>query len=230
MRVAVLFSGGKDSTFATYIAHRQGWRVQYLVTMQPPSSESWMFHHPCTELTKLQAEAMGIRQILQKTAGKKEEELQDLLSAIKPVVERDEIDAIVSGAVASNYQKDRVEALAKDLGIKHIALLWHKDPEQLLREELQNGFEIIFTAVAAEGFDKSWLGRKLDAQAVNELKALNEKYGTHICGEGGEYETFVTDCPMFKRKIQLVDVGKIWDGKTESGYIICRDAKLINKD
>jgi ABC transporter with metal-binding/Fe-S-binding domain ATP-binding protein len=234
MRVAVLFSGGKDSTFAACIAHRQGWQVRYLITMQPPSSESWMFHHPCTELTKLQAESIagkigGIKQILKKTAGEKEKELEDLVAALRPLVERNEIDAIVSGAVESRYQKDRVDATAKELGVQHIAPLWHKSPEQLLRQQLEDGFEIIITAVAAAGFDEFWLGRKIDAGTIEELKALHEEFGVHICGEGGEFESFVTDCPIFKRRIELTNVDKIWDEKTSSGYIICKDAKLVDK-
>ncbi len=228
MRVAVLFSGGKDSTFVAYITQRQGWEVKYLITMQPISIESWMFHHPCIELTKLQAKSMGIKQIIQKTAGKKEEELQDLIAAIKPIVDRNEIDAIVSGAVDSNYQKDRIDALCKELGIKHLGLLWHKNPEHLLREQVEFNFKTIITAVAAAGFDKSWLGRKIDAEAIEELKSLNEKYGVHICGEGGEFETFVTDCPMFKQRIELRNINTIWDEKTISGYITA-EGRLVEK-
>lgn len=219
MRIAVLFSGGKDSTFATYVVKRQGWEVKYLITMQPPSSESWMFHHPCTELTKLQAEAMETKQVLQRTAGEKEEELKDLIAVLKPIVDNGEIDAIVTGAIASNYQKDRVDALCKDLGVKHISPLWHKDPAQLVKEQIEAGMEIIFTSVASGGFDQSWLGRKLNLNALEDLNNLNKKFGVHISGEGGEYESFVCDCPMFKKRIELANIKRIWDDKTMSGYI-----------
>lgn len=228
MRIAVLFSGGKDSTFATYIAKRQGWDVKYLITMQPESAESWMFHHPCIELTRLQSQTMGIKQIIKKTAGKKEEELRDLVAAIKPIVDGNGIDAVVSGAVESNYQKDRVDAVCKELGVKHLGLLWHKDPEHLLREQLEAGFEIVVSGVAAAGFDKNWLGRRIDNDAIEELKSLHEKYGVHICGEGGEYESFVTDCPIFKQRIELENINTIWDEKTISGYITA-EGRLVEK-
>ena len=219
MRIAVLFSGGKDSTFATYIAKKHGHDVKYLITMQPPSSESWMFHHPCTDLTKLQAEAAGIKQIIKKTEGKKEKELEDLVAAIRPIVERNEIDTLVSGAIASNYQKDRVDAICKDFGLKHFSPLWHKNPELLLHEQVDAGFEIIFSGVAAAGFDKNWLGRKLDEKAIEDLIILNKKYGVHPSGEGGEYESFVLNCPLFSKRIELKNINKIWDEKTGSGYI-----------
>ena len=226
MRVAVLFSGGKDSTFSTFLVKRQKWEVKYLVTIEPISSESWMFHHPLIKLTKLQAEAMGIEHIIKKTEGKKEEELEDLIAALQPI--KDDVDAIVSGAVASNYQKDRIEAICKELGLKSVTPLWHKDPEQLLRQQLESGFEIIFSGVASAGFDKKWLGRKVDSEAIEELKALNDKHGVNIAGEGGEYESFVLDCPLFKRRIELDNINRVWDEKTISGHITA-DGRLVDK-
>jgi len=227
MRVAVLFSGGKDSTFATHVALQQGWDVRYLVTLLPKRSDSYMFHHPCTELTKLQAEAMGIRHVAKETAGEKEKELDDLTAALKSVA--GEIDAVVSGAVASRYQKDRIEAVCKELGLRSIAPLWGKDQLTLLKDEIGAGLEIVMTAVAAEGLDAKWLGRKIDNNAANELALLNKKFGINISGEGGEYESLVVDAPMFKKKIELGGIEKVWDADTSSGYIICKDAKLVSK-
>lgn len=230
MRVAVLFSGGKDSTFATLVALEQGWDVKYLVTILPVSEESWMFHRPCIELTKLQAEAIGIKQIVKETGGEKEKELEDLITALKGIC--GEIDAVISGAVASRYQKDRIDAVCKELGLTSISPLWGKNQLKLLKEEVDAGLEIIITGVAAEGFDENWLGRKIDGRVINELKKLNEKFGVNPAGEGGEYETFVTNGPIFKRRIELgnlKNVKKIWDKKTNSGYIICENVKLIDK-
>lgn len=227
MRVAVLFSGGKDSTFSTYVALNQGWDVRYLVTMLPSREDSWMFHHPCTELTKLQAEAIGITHIARTTSGEKEKELEDLTTALKEI--SGDVDAVVSGAVASRYQKDRIDAVCKELGLRSICPLWGKDQLKLLQTEVEAGFEIIITAVAAEGFDESWLGRKLDADAIKNLEKLNKKFGVNPAGEGGEFESFVLDGPVFKRRIEMGGIKKIWDEKTGSGYIICKDAKLIDK-
>lgn len=227
MRVAVLFSGGKDSTFSLKVALDQGWDVRYLVTMVSERDDSWMFHRPCAELTKLQADAIGIKHIVRRTGGEKEKELEDLMAALRKI--SGDVDAVVSGAVASRYQKDRIDAVCKELDLRSIALLWGKNQLKLLEDEVDSGLDIVITGVAAEGFDKSWLGRKIDADAIKELKKLNEMHGINIAGEGGEYETFVVDGPIFKRRIELGGIEKVWDDSTGSGYIICKDAKLIHK-
>jgi ABC transporter with metal-binding/Fe-S-binding domain ATP-binding protein len=206
---------------------QQGWDIRCLVTMIPARNDSWMFHHPCAELTKLQAEAMGIKHIMWETAGEKEKELEDLTAAIRSI--KDDIDAVVSGAVASRYQKDRIDAVCKELDLRSLALLWGKDQLKLLRDEIDAGLEIVMTAVATEGLDAKWLGRKIDGDALRELAALQKKFGINPSGEGGEYESFVINAPFFKKKIELGEMEKIWDEDTSSGYIICRNAKLISK-
>jgi ABC transporter with metal-binding/Fe-S-binding domain ATP-binding protein len=226
MRLAVLFSGGKDSTYATFLATKEH-KIKYLVTMLPAKEDSWMFHYPCIELTKLQAESIGIQQVTQKTSGEKEKELGDLKKALEKI--KDEIDGVVSGAVASSYQKNRIDKICKELKLKSVAPLWQKNPEELLREEVNSGFEIIITGVFAEGFDKSWLGRKIDDECIEDLVELNKKYGISCVAEGGEFETFVADCPMFKKGIQIKDSKIIWDNKTSSGYLVVNDAELKEK-
>lgn len=213
--------------FALSAALTEGWKVKYLVTMLPARSDSWMFHHPCIKLTRLQAEAMDIKHILQKTRGEKEEELEDLIAVLQKI--SGEIDGMVSGAVASRYQKDRIDSVCKNLGLYSITPLWGKDQLKLLKDEVAAGFGIIITGVAAEGLGKSWLGRRIDTNIINELERLNEKFAINPAGEGGEYETLVIDSPIFKKRIELGEVEKKWDESTNSGYIICKNAKLINK-
>ncbi|MEM7814672.1 MAG: TIGR00289 family protein [Candidatus Aenigmatarchaeota archaeon] len=224
MRVAVLFSGGKDSTYATYLAKKQGDEIKYLVTIIPKREDSWMFHFPCISLTKLQAKALGIKQIIQKTKGEKEKELEDLKRVLEKI--KGEIDAVVSGAVASSYQKSRIDKVCEDLKLKHLAPLWQKNQEEVLKEEVKAGFEIMITGVFAEGFDESWLGRRIDEEAVKEILELKEKFGISPSGEGGEYESLVLDCPLFKKRIEILSFKKIWDEKLKSGYVVVRKAKL----
>lgn len=227
MRVAVLFSGGKDSTFALNVALEQGWDVRYLMTIMPQREDSWMFHHPCIELTKLQAEAIGIPHITKTTSGEKEKELEDLVQALKEI--GDEVDAVVSGAVASRYQKDRIDVVCKELGLRSITPLWGKDQLSLVQAEVEAGFDIIFSGVSSAGLDKSWLGRLMDSQTIEDLKDVHRKHGINIAGEGGEYETFVMDGPIFKKRVMFGDIEKVWDSETENGYIICKGEKLIDK-
>ena len=224
MKLASLWSGGKDSAYATYLALKEGHEIKALVTIFPEKEDSWMFHYPCIQLTKLQAKAIGIKQIVKKTKGEKEKELEDLKKVLCKIKK---IDGIVSGAIASNYQKSRIDKICNELGLKHLSPLWQENQEKVLEEEIRAGFEIVITGVFAEGFNKSWLGRKIDDKAIKELLELNKKFGISVSGEGGEYESFVKYCPLFKKKIEILNSEIYWDSKTNSGYLIPKKAKLV---
>jgi len=225
MKLAALFSGGKDSTFALYKAMGEGHEIKYLVTIFPERQDSWMFHYPCVELTKLQADALGIKQIIGKTKGEKEKELdclRKILSKLK------DINGVVSGALASNYQKKRIDKICEELGLESIAPLWQRDQGEILREE-SSLFDVIITAVSADGFDASWLGRKIDEKTIEDLKRLKERFGINLGFEGGEAESFVLDAPIFKKRIEIKSFEKKWDNKTNSGYIEVKSSRLIKK-
>jgi diphthine-ammonia ligase len=227
MKLAALFSGGKDSTYALYKLMKEGHEIKYLITIFSERQDSWMFHYPCIELTKLQAESMGIKHIMKKTSGEKEKELVDLKDVLNSV--KDEVEGIVTGALYSEYQKSRIEKICNDLGLKCMSPLWHSDLEKMLKEEIRLGFEIIIIGVAAEGLDKSWLGKKIDLDTVGELKELNKKFGINIGAEGGEFETLVLGCPIFKKKIKILDSASVWDSKTNSGCLEIKEAVLVKK-
>jgi ABC transporter with metal-binding/Fe-S-binding domain ATP-binding protein len=227
MRLAALYSGGKDSTFAIMKALEEGHTVEFLVTIAPKSSDSYMFHYPCIELTKLQAEAMGIKQIWRESEGKKEVEIEDLASVLSTL--KGQVDGILSGAVSSNYQRSRIEQVCRSLGLMNVAPLWGRDAYDLLREEANSGIDAMITSVSTGGMDKTWLGRKLNAIAVEELRMLARKLPFNIQFEGGEAETLVTDCPLFKSKILIKNFEKFWDSKTSSGYIVVKEATLEKK-
>lgn len=223
MKLAALISGGKDSLYATYLAGKE--EIKYIVSIISENPESYMFHVPNAEFVKEQAKAMDISLIQKFTKGEKEEELLDL----KGVLSNLEIDGIVAGAVESNYQKERLEKICSELGLQLIIPLWHKNPEELLREMLADEFEIIITAVAAPPLDEKWLGRKIDEKCIFELIELNKKYDIHLVGEGGEFETFVLDCPLFKKKLKIIKAEKQWNNKTKSGWLKINKVELLNK-
>ncbi|MEM3421533.1 MAG: TIGR00289 family protein [Candidatus Hadarchaeum sp.] len=225
MRVAVLFTGGKDSTYATYLSLKKGFEVKYLITMASKNPFSWMFHSVNINATKLQAEAVGIKQIMRQTLGKKEYELEDLKGAIEEV--KGEIDGIISGSISSSYQKNRVDLIAKELGLVSLSPLWGLDPVELLRDMIKVGFDIIITSVAAQGFGPSWLGRRIDEKAVEELEKLCQKYGINPSGEGGEYESFVLDAPIFRKRIEVIDAERVWSGT--NGYLLIKQARIVEK-
>jgi ABC transporter with metal-binding/Fe-S-binding domain ATP-binding protein len=222
MRLASLLSGGKDSVYAAYKMHHKH-ELAYLVSMRSLNPDSYMFHTVNIDITRLQAEAWGISYIDKTTSGVKEKELEDL----KKVLSSLDIDGIITGAIASRYQKHRINKLCTELEIAHFAPLWGQDREELLFNMVDSKMEIIFSAVAAFGLDESWLGKPLDFDRINRLKKLNEKYRVDICGEGGEYESLVVDAPWFNQRIKINDAVKIWDGV--SGRYIIKNAELVLK-
>jgi len=222
LKLAALFTGGKDSTYAIQLARSMGHEISFLVTVEPESSSSYMFHYPNVMFTALQAESMGIKQITTKTSGEKEAELADLRRLLEQV--RSEIEGVLSGAMASSYQRTRVQRLCSELGLQAVSPLWGRDPLGVLEELLDNRFEVVVTAVSAAGLDERWLGRTLDRDAVEELGLLWRTVGVHPCGEGGEFETFVLSCPLFSRRVVIAESVKEWFG--DRGILRIKSARL----
>lgn len=226
MNAAVLFSGGKDSTMAIYKAIEEGYSVKYLVSMISENPESYMFHVPNIHITELSSEAMGIPLIKAKTHGEKERELEDLKTVLIDLKNKG-VEAIFAGALASEYQKSRIDHLCDDIGLISKAPLWHVDPKEYMEEIINLGFEVIIISVSAEGLDESWLGRKIDNELLDEIINLNGKYGMHMAFEGGEAETLVLDCPIFKKSIKILESSNVWD--RDNGYLLISKAELEKK-
>ena len=213
MKAGVLFSGGKDSCYSAYLAKKAGYELACLISIFSENKESYMFHTPSIEKTKQQAQVMNLPLLIQETKGEKEKELEDLEQAIKLAKEKYSVDTIVSGAIASNYQKSRIEDICKKLNLKSITPLWNKDEIEYLKELVEGGFEIIITGVFAYPLDQSWLGRIIDDKFIEEVKQLKEKYKIHPAGEGGEFETFVVNCPLFKEEFKVKSFKDISTGE-----------------
>jgi diphthine-ammonia ligase len=222
----VLWSGGKDSTYAAWLASKKD-ELSCLVTLFPKSEFSYMFHFPDLEWTSLQAEAIGVPQVTAPTEGVKEEELDDLERALAGAKEKFAIEGLFTGALASVYQKTRVERVCKDLGLECVSPLWGVDPESHLRLLVKDGFVVMVVSVSALGLDQSWLGRILNDEAVDELVALGRKYRFHVGLEGGEGETFVLDCPLFRQRVEVLESNTHWRG--DSGYLQISKARLVKK-
>ena len=201
MKLASLISGGKDSIYSLNWALQQGWDIKCLITIKSENKHSYMFHTPNINVVQKQSEAIGLPLIYANTKGEKELELEDLKKALQLAKEKYEIDGIILGAVASDYQEERFNRICAELNLKVYSPLWHKNQKDLLLKMIEEGFDIRISQIAALGFTKNWLGRKLDMQAYQELIELNKKYGTNIMGEGGEYESLVINAPFFKHPI-----------------------------
>ena len=196
MRAVVLFSGGKDSVFSTFWAIAQGFET-VLLTVRPPEY-SMMFHHPNIEATRKQAVAMGLEQHFVETT---EEDWEERLSG---KLEELQAEGIVAGAIESEYQRRRIDAIGEGLGIPTYAPLWHKG--EGLRQEMLAYMDIYITAVSAEGLGEEWLGRPLRELVEDTPKDI------HPFLEGGEGETYVAHAPFFRRPVGIKGWRKSWDG------------------
>ncbi|THE64935.1 diphthine--ammonia ligase [Salinadaptatus halalkaliphilus] len=230
-----LFSGGKDSSWALYRAIEDGLDVRRLVTVHP-TDDSYMYHVPATELAGLAAESIGIELLEVEPddleagsatdAGQQgDDELEPLEAALVDLDCELEggIAGVTAGAVESEFQTSRIQAMCDRLDCELYAPLWQESPRDLADAMLEAGFEIRIIQVAAYGLDESWLGRSLDRDAIEELAKHNEEYGVHILGEGGEFETLVVDGPHMDRRLDL-EYETTWDGSR--GTIRVMEAQL----
>jgi len=205
MKIAALFSGGKDSTFAVYLAREHGHEISCLISIFSENPESYMFHTPSISKVKKQAETANIPLIIQKTKGEKETELKDLTSAIQKAKSNYEIDGVITGTMESAYQSSRIQKICDILDLDCFNPLWQKDQFEILKNLIENNFEIIITGVYAFPLDETWLGRTIDKTFLEDVKMLYDTYKINPAGEGGEFETFVLNCPLFTSALEICD-------------------------
>jgi ABC transporter with metal-binding/Fe-S-binding domain ATP-binding protein len=213
MKCGVLFSGGKDSVYSTYLAKKAGYEISCLISVFSKNKESYMFHTPSISQVKKQAKVMKIPMIIGKTEGKKELELKDLKRIIEKAKRKYKIDVLVTGALHSVYQASRIQKICDELNLKCFNPLWQSDEIGYLKELIKNKFKVIIIGVFAYPLDKSWLGREIDEQFVKEVKGLKEKYKIHAAGEGGEFESFVIDCPLFSKELKIKSFKDVKEGE-----------------
>ncbi|MDD1677951.1 MAG: diphthine--ammonia ligase [Methanomicrobiales archaeon] len=202
MRLGVLFSGGKDSTYACGRAMEME-EVVCLITVRPQNRESYMFHTPNIHWVRLQAEAAALPLIEVESEGIEEEELRDLARAVMLARDHHAIEGVVTGAILSVYQAARIQKICRDLDLWCFNPLWHTDEASYMQRLIDTGFHIIISGVFSAPFDESWLGKELDIRALRELSGFTRTHGITLTGEGGEYETFVLDAPFFEKRIQV---------------------------
>ena len=227
MKVAVMYSGGKDSTMALKHALDQGWEVEALISVKPKSNESFLYQFATVEWTKLSSEAVGIPVIHIKSEkiGPKEEaeELEQVLKGMK-------VDAILVGGVGLQATQIREwRRVAGKFGIGLIVPYESLTSEELFDKTIESGFDIMLTDVASDGLGPEWIGRKLNMQNADEFKMLSKRFGFDVLGEGGYYNSLVLDGPIFNKRIEILNSHKVWDNKTYSGYLEVKDAALAEK-
>lgn len=226
--LGALVSSGKDSIYALHVMHRQNYKIGCLISIVSKNKDSFMFHTPNINMAKMQAEALDIPIVLKETEGEKEEELKDLEEALLKAKQDFGIQGIITGALFSNYQRERIEKVADKIGLKIFSPLWHKKQEILMREIINKDYEIILSSIAAEGLDSSWLGRRLVEKDIDKLVKMNAKTGINIAFEGGEAESLVLDAPLFKKRIVIEDSETIMENE-RTGRFVVKKARLEEK-
>ena len=213
MKLACLFSGGKDSTYAIHLAKKQGHDVVCLLSIFTKSEESHLLHHPNLKWTKLQSESMKIPQLtIISNSDETDDELIVMEKLLQNAKEQFQIDGLVHGGIKSKFQKEKFETLCLKLNLVSIAPLWGTDPNEYMNELLDSNFHFMMITVSSDGLDEQWLGKLISKSDIEVLNNLSDKFGFNLNFEGGESETFVIDCPLFSNPIKINEFTKNWDG------------------
>ncbi|PSC71309.1 diphthine-ammonia ligase isoform X1 [Micractinium conductrix] len=214
MKVVSLVSGGKDSCYNMVLCQQYGHEIVALANLLPVAGEaddidSWMYqtvghqligaYAACTGLPLYRRSITGAsadqRLVYEDTKG---DEVEDLYCLLAFVLQRHpDVTAVASGAIASDYQRTRVERVCARLGLVSLAYLWHQPQALLLRRMIETNIDAILVKIAAAGLmPRKHLGARLAALPA-QLHELRRLYGSNVCGEGGEYESLTLDCPLF---------------------------------
>jgi len=197
MNLIALTSGGKDSILSIQKALDEGHEVTHMITVIPENKESYMFHSANLNAVQIMAERGGMDYIGIASKGEKEQEIIDM----KHGIENLRADGIIAGAIASEYQKSRVDAVCRELGMKSYSPLWGKTPDEVV-DEVANRMDARIVVTAADGLGENVLGKRIDANLIQILKSVEAKRRIHIAGEGGEYESLVFNAPFFSSPLK----------------------------
>jgi ABC transporter with metal-binding/Fe-S-binding domain ATP-binding protein len=215
MKSVALMSGGKDSFLSALIAMEQGFEVGLSLTVIP-EEDSFMYHVPNAAMASYSAEILGIQ--WQKV---REDRVRETIEGLAQTGYR----ALIAGAIASSYQKTRLESLCTEMGMCLFTPLWLLDQEKVLNELILRNIRAIIVSASAEGMEEKDIGREIDEEFIEEMKRRSRKVGLNISGEGGEYESFVLG--FMKKNIKIVRSEKYWNG--QSGHLLIREAHLSNE-
>ena len=228
MKAIASWSGGKDSCLALWLMQKKGFEVKCLVSVIPSNPDSHMYHQPNLEILMMQSKALEIPLVFERTLGKKEEELYALKQVLLEAKQKYSIRGVVSGALFSKYQKERIEKICQELGLHLFSPLWHKDQLKELHELVDAGFVFVMSKVAGLGMSQEWLGKVVGKKEIKEIEKLHKKHDFNAAGEGGEFESLVLDAPNFKKRIKILMSNKTMQNEF-TGQLEIEDAMLEDK-
>ena len=226
MKVAVMFSGGKDSTFAIDYALEKGWKIDYLLSVKPTRTDCFLFHFATVEQTPELAKILGVKHILTSCNIADPEKEAEI---VKNIVITNPVDAVVLGG--TGLQETQIRSIQKALlphGIEVFAAHAGQDHDIVMKEMIKKGYKFMITQIASDGLNKDWIGRVLDERNMNELFARSIKYGFHCGGEGGYYDTLVIDGPIFNSRLEVLESHKVMESNCE-GHLIVDKLQIVKK-
>lgn len=227
MKLAALFSGGKDSMYSIFHAKNSGHDIQCLLTAFPKSPNSHLLHYENIALTTLQSKSMRIP-LMRKVSDSDlpNSEILLLKNLLQEAKKRFQINGLVHGGIASKFQKDTFKKICDELDLSLLSPIWEIDSKTYMNTLIASDFEFMITSVTSEGLDDSWLGKIISYSDLHTLETLSKKFGFNLNFEGGEAETFIVNCPLFELPIKITKFKKFWDGYRGRFEIL--EAKLDN--
>ncbi|MFH1367802.1 MAG: diphthine--ammonia ligase [Elusimicrobiota bacterium] len=204
MKVIISWSGGKDSCLALYKAIKAGHQPVVLLNYISEEHKRCCFHGVPMELIKAQADSLGIP-LEQKAAPATMEGYEKMFKeAVRELMAKYDAEGMVFGDIYLLEHQSWVERVCGEIGVKMIEPLWEQPVEKLIDEFLGLGFKTTIVSAKADIHGENFVGRDMSPEIVQMLKA--EK--ACVCGENGEYHTFVYDGPLFKNKISITKAEK----------------------
>ncbi|OGO02111.1 MAG: hypothetical protein A2Y59_04680 [Chloroflexi bacterium RBG_13_52_14] len=201
MKVACCWSGGKDSCYAYWKAKDQGHDVRYLVNFVSPAEFGKnAFHGVKREIVHLQSEATGIPMIQRVTTWEGyEQTFREVMNELRKAG----IEGLGTGDIDMMEHRTWTEKMCSEFGLKALMPLWKLDRKEIVKGFIEDGFESIVVCLKADILDDKWLGRRIDKKFMVDMQKYQQSHDIDICGENGEYHTFVVDGPAFRKRISL---------------------------
>eukprot|EP00941_MAST-03F_sp_MAST-3F-sp1_P005743 g5743.t1 len=222
-QVCALLSGGKDSCFNMMLCEEHGYEIAVLANLYPVQEilelDSFMYQTASHNMISVIADAMELPLVRRGISGTSksqgltysktdEDEVEDLYELLADVKRKyPNVSAVSCGAILSNYQRNRVEDVCARLNLRSLSFMWERQQGPLLREMANRGVESVIVKTAAMGLKREHLGKTI-GEVSDYLHKCNSKFGLHICGEGGEFETLTLNCPLYKKRI-VVDEAEV---------------------
>ena len=230
MDVAILYSGGKDSTFAIQHAIDKGWNIKYLISVKPTRKDCFLFHFATVEHTKEFAKQLGIPHFYVPCSVADPIKEADI---VKKIVEKNQsimkVDAVVLGGTGlQETQLKSIQNALSSLKVDAFASHAGEDHDLVMEQMLSKGYEIMITQIASDGL-KEWLGKKITKDNFPQLKKDSIKYGFHIGFEGGYADTLVTNCPLFEKQMVVEDMSVFFEDNY-CGHVVINKYRMQNRN